>query len=121
MSDVVDLTLARSLRDMKRSTIDANHLSMQVPQCKMVRDFLDLHNLPWQAFYMPMAFIDATTAEERKDFCERLETLHRHIEEKRCSLRVDYDVTNEDELPHERRVFFDATLRAFIESEDHYP
>lgn len=121
MNNIVDIRVPRLAREMTTSVVEANRVSYQIPQCKMVRDFLSLYNLPWQAFFMPFALIDAIPADERKDFGEHLEMLHRRIEERRSLLRIEYGVMNEDELPHERRVFFDAALHAFIESEDHYP
>ena len=112
-----DLALPRAMRNFRESSTGAMKLAQQVPQCKLVQDFLVAHNLPEQAFYVPFA-IPRT---ERQELKNRLQALSDATETERVRLCALYGVANADELPHDRRVFFDTALRAFIAREDHYP
>ncbi len=103
---------------MADAVIRANELAIgNIPQCKLVQQFLATHGLPWQAFYLPLAL----SHEQLHELSGCLQVLHDAMETERTRLRMCYKVSNENELPHERRVLFDAALRAFIEREDHYP
>ena len=108
--------MARLKRDLK-GNVKASELTFTLPQCKLIRDFLRHHDLPGEALHMFLAL-------SHVQLCElgaRMRALYDGIQAERVRLRKEYDVLHEDELPHERRVFFDAALRTYIAREDHYP
>jgi hypothetical protein len=111
------LALPRALRALDTSVVPATKLAYQVPQCKLVQDFLVSHNLPWQAFYMPFAF----PREEKRELSACLQALFNGMKAERSRLCGLYGVATEEELPHDHRTLFDAALHAFVVREDHYP
>ena len=117
MTKIIDYELLRKSKEFKESSIGAIRLSQEIPQCKLVRDFLSLQHLPPQAFHMVLVL----SKEQLLVLGRSLGLLHEKVMEERKRLCVEYGVKEPDMLPHERRVFFDAALRSFIKREDHYP
>lgn len=116
MAMIHDLSRIRAGKEMVQS-VGACERAYRIPQCTIVREFLAREGLPWQAFYMPLAM----TREQRHTLGAALEALHKKVTEEQARLCATFDVERPDQLSRAQRRFFDATLRAFIEREDHLP
>lgn len=115
MDERDELRVRRIERDLA-GVVRATELAYQIPQCTLVQEFLSAHDLQWQAFCM----LFTLTRAQQRELGERLIALHEGMVAEKTRLCGEYNVTQPDELPHDRRVLFDAALRAYIEREDHY-
>ncbi len=115
--DVIEIGTLRTKRDLL-GTVAVAEAAYKIPQCKLMQDFLAMHDLPWQA---PMMLGGSLQSDLLHKLGEAMHALHEKVVKEQARLCVEYGVEKPDDLSHDRRAFFDHSLRSFIEKEDHYP